>query len=964
MNERERFLKRLEAAGLVHQRHIARTILLRAVKYVALVTLVFFALDVAFHLSGRVRLFLSLSLAGVVGLLLLANFFTARVRKARMEKMARLLEDREARLGSSLINLVQLEEQARDESLAPLTRRLAAGAIEEYARSLEGVDLLSIARLPTLQREYRKAGWALAAFTAVLLLGYQVTRVEIPRFLLPYGDHPPFSLTQLFIVSPEANGAKAVYGEGIMVEAGFSGHRPRDLFMTVYNPADRHGSAVTLPMFARQKSGFTQRIDEVTTDLVVFAHTRNQKARSRERRIEVILTPRVEEGFVTVTPPPYTRLKPQESSYRFKNVRALAGSEISFRLRSNRPLSHGILGVTGSDGEGRDIRLRLTGEREVTGGLTAHETGRLQFSLVDAGQFVSAENYPGSLTVIYDLPPEVSIAEPGQNAFVIENHRLSVVVEADDDYGLTQIRFHRALNGVYSPPTVMKVEDELRRESLRLALPLLELGIVPGDVISMYAEAIDNRPEPQMGKSQVVNLTVISEEDYGLFLRRQSEIASIWDKYNKLANRMEELLREQEELAATMAAVREELEASDDPALTAPLEAKLAALAERQARMNERLAALADDMETFVRENPLYDVEHEFQKRLTQSAGTIRDALARQESATAALGMPGLIPGDALGAVREMEDAAHSMMESLREAGRKAREEILAAIEELARMQVLVLDFHRFQILYQRQTALVDQVRPYQANSHLGTEERLAFNQLAAEERQIGRELADLVEQLRFHADQAAELFPKAAASGRDLADRIEAKRLGYIADRASRAMLAGRAAESYETAERLRDEMSQFFGDEQCSFGSGPGMDISEMGHEMDRHLSLGRGMDCGDTFGQMCQSMMFGTALGMGRGWGMAGFMAMGGTVDSSPQMQMIGGEAFLNEGGLRAMPGFAGRAEQPGDGRVLTDSPEPGATETITTASPPSQAAAADNLVDEYRDVVDAYFMRITK
>ena len=66
----------------------------------------------------------------------------------------------------------------------------------------------------------------------------------------------------------------------------------------------------------------------------------------------------------------------------------------------------------------------------------------------------------------------------------------------------------------------------------------------PGDVISMFAEAIDTAPEANLARSQTINLTVISEEDYNSFLREQNDISDIEGKYSELLDQFHELIEE------------------------------------------------------------------------------------------------------------------------------------------------------------------------------------------------------------------------------------------------------------------------------------------------------------------------------------------------------------------------------------------------------------------------------------
>lgn len=163
------------------------------------------------------------------------------------EHTARVLESRDPELGSSLINLLQLREQTHDPRLAPFTRQLAQQAVDDCAAELKGVDLLRLARSGAVRGEGKRALIALFALAAVLAAAFQITRTEVPRFLDPFGDHPPYSFTRLEITEPAADGFQVTYGGSLLVTARASGHHPADLFLASY-PAGHPEQVATVPM--------------------------------------------------------------------------------------------------------------------------------------------------------------------------------------------------------------------------------------------------------------------------------------------------------------------------------------------------------------------------------------------------------------------------------------------------------------------------------------------------------------------------------------------------------------------------------------------------------------------------------------------------------------------------------------------------------------------------------------------
>ncbi|MDO8944530.1 MAG: hypothetical protein Q7U75_15210, partial [Desulfobacterales bacterium] len=347
---------RLTRADRAHQRELGGSLLLRCVKWLLVAVAAFFAADVFLHLESGWRLVMTAGLALTAVGLLAGSWYIAYVRKNQLSHIARLIEERNPKLGSKLINLIQLQEQAKDGSLAPLTRQLAELAVAGYAAELSQVPLHNLARTDTVRRELKFAALALLVFAVLLAAFLPVSRAELARFLDPFGDHPPYSLTQLAIVSPGLDGTNVIYGRSLVVETRSTGHRPKEVFLTAFPPGKPEQS-VTLPMLDKGEAGFHQQLENVRTELLVYAHTKDRHSRSKLARVGLILAPQMERAFVRVAPPAYTGLAAGEKPYHFKGVQALAGSEVRFRLQSNRPLREGWLELTG--GEGAPVKIAL-----------------------------------------------------------------------------------------------------------------------------------------------------------------------------------------------------------------------------------------------------------------------------------------------------------------------------------------------------------------------------------------------------------------------------------------------------------------------------------------------------------------------------------------------------------------------------------------------------------------------------
>jgi hypothetical protein len=960
LNETQNFLDRLAAADRVHQKEAGGRLLLRSVKHVCAAVLSAFVLDVIFHLQAGWRLGVLLVL--IFGVLVLAVFAwqLAFVRRNRIEHIARFLETRDPALGSRLINLLQLNEQTRDgpDPLSPLTRDLARQAVETYAAELRDVPVEIIARTDDVRLHLKRAAWALFGFAVVLAICFRITATEAARFLDPYGDHPPYSFTHLEIMQPGPSGTNVLYGKGLIVKVKASGHHPKEVFLTSFPPGHIE-QAVTVPMFDEGGVGYNQMLDNVRSGLVVFAHTKDHVSESKQVRVGVVLTPQLEKTFVRISPPAYTGLRPQEKLYEFKGVQALEGSEVKFRLQSNRPLREGWLEISGGDQPSRRVPLNKSAENEVAGSFIATDSGRLRFGIVDIAGLPSLGDYEGALTVTHDLPPEIHITNPERDAFAAMDFKLQAQIEASDDYGLREIRFHRGLNGVYAAPKVFKYAKVALDGRITEDFNLAELGIRPGDVISFFAEAVDNAPQPHLARSQTVRLQVISVEDYNNYLREQTDLSDTEAKYAELNDDLQALIERQKKLGEAAQKLHDQL-AKADAKQRAALAQQLDILIAQQNELNAQLNRQAERMANFVRQNPVYDVEKDLQEALRQQAGEIRLSTQDNDFAARDIAQRSSPPGGPRRLSPDMLDdfkmASDNQVARLGQAHEEADKEIVQPLEDLGQMQELVKDFNLFESLYRTQQDLAQQAQAYNRPGELGREDQLALKNLAATEKQVADTLDQLQDKLRDDAKSAEKLFPKAARSGRDLADKISGQRMEPLAEQATGQMLAGAGEPSFQLADRLRGEMEKLFG--QCQGGDCPS------GDELDTYLRLQR-MNPGNNFAQMARSRKFGFGKGRGQAGTGEGMMGTSGyAVMDGSSMSVMGNETSARNGKTAARQSSkygkgAGALAAGGRG----EAGKPDVMNGLNPVNRQSAAAASEAVIEEYNDVVENYFKAIT-
>ena len=636
--------QRLMVAGRCRSKQLAKQFGLRMVKWVAIGALVLALLDLVFQLGSLPRLVLGITWAvGLVGLIGYGIWW-AFARKSDLSSTARFLESREPKLGSKLINILQLREQTNADSELPnrddLTQMLAERAVADAEAGVADIEFKPLTGLTNVRREWKLAAIPIAV---LLLLGacfWTATKTELLRYFDPFGNHPPFSFTQLTITQPNEQIAEVTYGESIVIEAGFSGHRPDEVTLIAVDPLDPKGVEQKLPMYSRGEKAFVQEIQNVRTNL--HYSVRAGRSRSAIGEIKVILTPQFESAAVRVKPPAYTKLPAVDKGYAYKGLRALEGSEITFTIGSNRPLADGSIGFEGAGileegAEDTPATTALTplaepSANKASATLVAHRSGALQFAIEDITGLVAEGEAKGTLTVTHDLPPTIQLTKPEADAFIVSTHKTEITIEADDDYGLAEVRLQRGYNGEWEAPLVYKYnkdESPDRHASTSYKLDLEMQGARSGDVLSFFAEAVDIRPEAQVTRSRTIKLYVISEEEYNDMLRQQRDITDAKKKYDALMADLQDLLDQQEQLRQDAADTQEQLESGDISAEEAA--EKMAALAEAQSQVNEGLKDLAQRMDETVRDNPLYDIEKTAGDSLRELADAIRDSTEQNQ---------------------------------------------------------------------------------------------------------------------------------------------------------------------------------------------------------------------------------------------------------------------------------------------------------------------------------------------
>ena len=314
---------------------------------------------------------------------------------------------------------------------------------------------------------------------------------------------------------------------------------------------------------------------------------------SKTYAINVQLLPRIQELTVTLSPPPYTQLKPSQYRYPFSGVSGYTGSLLEIRGKINKPLS--------------DLAIRSKAKRD-TSSLSVdslfsfthtYKIGpddTLLFFLRDKNGLRNRNDFAFRVDQIQDEAPFVSITEPSGERTISEPDSLQLIYEARDDFGLSKATLNYELSRAFVS------EPELSSKALappangtlqEITWNLKPLRLKPRDEVTYWIEVWDNDRinGSKKGISQKMILRVPSLTEYFEDVDRREQ--TITESLDEVSENYENIDREFEELKQK---IREGDESNWEQTQ------KLDELKEERSKLNEKVDQLNEQFEELKRQ--------------------------------------------------------------------------------------------------------------------------------------------------------------------------------------------------------------------------------------------------------------------------------------------------------------------------------------------------------------------------
>ncbi len=404
-----------------------------------------------------------------------------------------------AALSGLMVYLIVLpSRRIEEDASADIEERTPAfsGRIETYVglddegnplRELLAEDALGIAdahppeaEIP--QREFSIAlsiaGGCLVALLALAIAGpgnyaYGVRHLWI-GWAFP-GVLPPQNIE----VIPGNDGIRA--GGTVRVRASMRGFAPDDAFVHA-RFGDDEWQRVSM---ADAGDGFEFTFFSVREPLDYYVSAAN--VRSPSYRITVVDLPNIDRLITTYRFPEWTRREP-ETRDPGGDVRTVADTEVDVEIKGTGPLTPGVLVV-----DDREIPLELAGTSG-TATFTVEQDGQYYVAALVGGERIRlTDDY--FISVLDDGAPEIQFSRPGRDWSASPIEEVTALVTASDDFLIESLTLNYSVNGGdWQSIELPAGEQETEAEHVFFLESLTReegVELVPGDLVSYYAEATD-----------------------------------------------------------------------------------------------------------------------------------------------------------------------------------------------------------------------------------------------------------------------------------------------------------------------------------------------------------------------------------------------------------------------------------------------------------------------------------------
>ena len=434
------------------------------------------ALEAALYLAPGMR-----AAAGVGAALLSAAAVGVLLAKRipghlALGEVALLIEEHCPQLRQRLITSLQLGKD--DYSEVRFSRALFLATLERAVDELRALDLTPLLRRREIANgAVRAVGVALVAIGSVAVFDDTLSAAAVRC------SHPltAFEKTPSTLISVAANEGTVIAGENFAIQIRFAGDLPHAATILSREETASEYTRQRLLVGGVDSLNFTFESVKRAFSFIVEAND----GTSAIHEVEVIDPPFIEKIRLRYQYPEYSGL-PAAVQEETGDIRCLRGTRVAAEIFASKPLAAAQLVLNDS--------IRLEGAVTDAGASTAfvvESAGSYVVALRDRFGVPNKNPIRYSILAVDDAFPQISIAEPGVDMDLPDDMKVTLGVEAVDDYGVTKLTLvHRVNEGPPTRSPMTFVPDSNVRVQWEWDLSTWDL--LPEDQVRYHVEAFDN----------------------------------------------------------------------------------------------------------------------------------------------------------------------------------------------------------------------------------------------------------------------------------------------------------------------------------------------------------------------------------------------------------------------------------------------------------------------------------------
>lgn len=240
-----------------------------------------------------------------------------------------------------------------------------------------------------------------------------------------------------------------------------------------------------------------------------------------EESVSIVKPPLIESGSIVVKSPAYTEIK--EAKLELGSFEMVEGSSVVMEVKPDRD----VASCTVETGK-RSYAGEKTSKGYVFKDLKITESCRYSIKLADKEGVENFDRIEYLITVLKDRAPFVTLEKPEHGSFYAPTSRVRWALKASDDFGMADVVMKYVVTKKEEKGDLIetvKVKDgELklssldgkREASISGVIPLMDVGVQPGQAIDLHAVVRDRKPDRkdgEYGESQSVTINVVTPEE-------------------------------------------------------------------------------------------------------------------------------------------------------------------------------------------------------------------------------------------------------------------------------------------------------------------------------------------------------------------------------------------------------------------------------------------------------------------